>query len=676
MEKDNRVTSLIRAMVVLLAATLLLVGYYWIHKPADGGTLLRYAGYALDVAVTAALLVIAAGVGRAITGKFFARTRLEPGIHRAERMALDGGVGIAMIGFGGLALGMIGLFQQIILIGGLAALAALFRKPIQSWLSDGAAMARSIRFESRFTGSLIIVTLLLLGLAFVSALSPPYAWDAMTYHLVEPRHLVETGRMTASDTNFYLGFPKAIETLFAIVMEITGRDTGTALVHYGIGVLALLGVAGCARRFTHAQAGWLAAALLLSSFNTWQLFGWQYVDLAVMLYGTLAFIIALRWHESGQSRWLILLGVICGFGFGVKYSFGSLMLALAILIVVRQPRRIIPNMLMFGLAAGIAYAPWALRGLLLYGNPIYPYLLGGFNWTAERTAAFNQAGMGMITLGRTLELPFLPITATIFGFNYDTAYSYTLGPFLLTLPFVFIATWRKLPDTLKRMVISGIIILIPVYLYWAVNMLFIGIAIQTRLVIFILPISAILGAAAVWSLDLLPEKPINLSFLMKALIAFTTLFSTIDLIGYVAQTHHFEVVLGTVSEEEFLFNKLSTYPAVMRQLDELPENSQVRFLFELRSYYCPENMICLTDSLFDFWGRARREGMTPDEIFGAWRANGDDYVLFFQSGYDATSLFSWTPDYDPEIFDALAEHMTPVWTADGGFYTLYTWRDG
>ena len=673
--ENDRLSSLVRAMVVLLTATLLLVGYYVIHKPIGETALLRYAGYALDGIVTAALLVIAAGIGRAITAWFFARTELEPGIHRAERMALDGGVGIAMVGFGGLALGLVGLFQQMVLIAGLVLLVILFRKPIRSWLHDGTDMARSIRFESRFTGFLIIITLLLLGLAFVSALSPPYAWDAMTYHLVEPRHLIETGRITASDSNFYLGFPKAIETLFAMVMGITGRDTGTALVHYGIGVLALVGVAGCARRAANAQAGWLAVVLLVSSFNTWQLFGWQYVDLAIMLYGTLAFIIALRWHESGQGRWLILLGVICGFGFGVKYSFGSLMLALVILIIVRQPRRIIPNMLMFGLAAGIAYAPWALRGLLLYGNPIYPYLLGGLNWTAERTAAFNQAGRGMVGLGRIVEVPFLPITATIFGFNYDTAYSYTLGPFLLTLPLVFIATWQKLPGTLKRIVISGSIILIPVYLYWAASMLFIGIAIQTRLVVFILPISAILGAAAVWSLDLLPEKPIKLSFLMKALIAFTTLFSTIDLIGYVAQTHSFEVVLGTVSEEEFLFNKLSTYPAVMRQLDELPENSQVRFLFELRSYYCPENMTCLTDSLFDFWGRARREGMTPDEIFEVWRANGDDYVLFFQSGYDATSLFSWTPDYDPEIFDALAEHMMPVWTSDGGFYTLYTWRE-
>lgn len=675
MENDNRVTSLIRAMVVLLAAALLLVGYYWVHKPADGATLLRYAGYMLDVAVTTALIGIGAGVGRAITSLFFLRTKLAPGIHRAERMALDGGVGLAVLAFGGLALGLVGLFQQIVLIAALVILAILFRKPIRNWLADGIVMARSIRFTSPFTGFLIIITLLLLGLAFVGALTPPYAWDGMSYHLIEPLHLLETGRITASDTNFYLGFPKAVETLFATVMSITGRDTGTALVHYGIGILALLAVAGCARRFANAQAGWLAMVLLLGSYNTWLLFGWQYVDLAIVLFATLAFITALRWHESGMSRWLILLGVLCGLGFGVKYSFGSLMLAMAIFIVVRQPRRLIPNMLMFGLAAAIAYAPWALRGLLLYGNPIYPYLLGGLSWNPERTNAFNQVGLSMKALNQLGELPFLPFTATILGFNYGPTYSYTLGPFLLTLPFLFLATWGRLPDTLKRLAINSAIILLPIYVYWAISMAFMGIATQTRLVIVILPISAILGAVALQSLDLLTEKPVNLGFLIRALIVFTTLFSVIDMISHVAKTRTFEVVLGTVSKEEFLFGQLSTFPAVMQQLDELPEDSQIRFLFELRSYYCPEDVTCLADSLLDFWGNARRSGMTSGEIFEAWRDNSDDYVLLFNNGYEATQLFSLTPEYDQEVVVELEAHMTPVWTSDGGFYTLYTWPE-
>ncbi|KXK22740.1 MAG: hypothetical protein UZ15_CFX003000890 [Chloroflexi bacterium OLB15] len=674
MKNNHPIYTLLRSAAVLLSAALLLVGYYWIHKPADGSTLLRYAGYGLDAAVTFALIVIAAGIGRAATTLFFARTGLVPGIHRAERLALDGGIGLAIVSTGGLALGAVGGFKQIALIAALAAAAILFRKPIRGWLSDSAAMARAIRFESRFTGFLIIVTLLLLGLAFVGTLTPPYAWDAMSYHLIEPRHLVETGRVTASSTNFYLGFPKAVETLFAIVMGITGRDTGTALVHYSIGILALLAAAGCARRLANPQAGWLAVALLLSSFNTWQLLNWQYVDMAVMLYGMLAFIIALRWHESGESRWLILLGLSCGFGFGVKYSYGSLILALAIFIIVRQPRRMIPNLLMFGLAAAIAYAPWALRGLLLYGNPIYPYLLGGLNWSAERTTAFNQAGLSMRESNQLGELPFLPFTATILGFNYGPSYSYTLGPFLLTLPFLLLATWSHLPAAIKRLAINGAIILLPIYIYWAVSMAFLGIATQTRLVIVILPISAVLGAVAVQTLDLLPEKPVNLGFLIRAMIVLTTAFSVIDTIGYVAKTRSFEVVLGTTSEEEFLFGQLSTFPAVMSRLAELPDDSQIRFLYEVRSYYCPENVTCIADSLLDFWGNARHSGMTADEIFETWRANGDDYLLMFNSGYQAAQQFSPMPEYDREAGAELEAHLIPVWTSSSGFYTLYTWR--
>jgi hypothetical protein len=162
--------------------------------------------------------------------------------------------------------------------------------------------------------------------------------------------------MTASADNFYLGFPKAVDMLFGLAMGITGRDTSTAPVHFFIGVVALAGVAGAARRLAGVQAAWLAVALLLASFNVWQLFGWQYVDLAQVLYAAVVFIVLLRWESARLLGWVVVLGVLCGAAFSVKYTAGALILAVALVLLVRAPRAAPRNLLVFGLGAARAAA--------------------------------------------------------------------------------------------------------------------------------------------------------------------------------------------------------------------------------------------------------------------------------------------------------------------------------
>jgi hypothetical protein len=685
--------TLIISLIALLAALLVLVGYYWVHKPLDGASALLYGGILLDLGTALIVIAVSAAAGRAVLQQFARRAGLavtsddndedgqgKPrpydhlGLNRAESIALSGGIGIALFSIIALVLGMVGLYNRFAFIAVLVLLAILCRKSLASWLSDIFGLVRAITPNgSLFTLFLIIFCMFLLALAALHAVKPPYEWDGMVYHLVEPLHAIQTGRLTANADNFYLGFPKAAELLYGVAMSLFGRDTAAAPVHFGIGVLALLAAAGLARRLAGVTAGWLAVALLLGSFNVWQLFGWAYVDLALALYAALIFLLLCRWREADHAAWLALIGILAGFGFGVKYTFGSMILAIAITIVILQPRRAVRNLVIFGAAAAIGYAPWAMRGLILYGNPIYPYFLGGLNWNSFRTEAFSQAGRGMIFRDKAWELLFLPVTATIFGQDYGETYSFTLGPFLLLLPLLFLLTWGKLDQRVRHAVIIGVLLLIPIYVYWATTAALTGIAMQTRLVIMILPISAILGAAAVVRLKDLPEKPIDLSFMFRAILVFTLSLSAIGIISKVNETRLLDVVFGRITEDEFLFRQLATYPVTMGRLDDLPDGSQVRFLWEPRGYYCPPDLTCLPDVLFDQWGNPRRQGITADEIFAGWRAAGDDYVLLFNLGRENYLPLSYTPDFDRELPDAIAASLQPVWTTDDGRYTLYTW---
>jgi hypothetical protein len=662
---------------ILLAVTLLLAGYYAVHKPIDPASGLRYLGMAVDVLAPAVLVVICAGAGRGVLRRIAARAGISDGfgLSRAERLALDAAIGLGIMAGIVVLLGLAGLFRPLVFAVLLGVVIVLFRREIAAWLRDLAACLRASRPDGVFTWLLAGFCALLLALALIHTLAPPYAWDSIVYHLVEVQHALRDGRLTGSAENFYLGFPKATEMLFGMVIGLTGRFTSGGGIHFAFGVLGLLAAAGMAKRIAGVQAAWLTAALLLGSFNLWQLFGWEYVDLAVMLFCTVGFGLLLCWREGGFARHSLLyaglLGALCGFGFGTKYTMGAFILACGLWMLIAGRRQALRPFLVFAVTASLAYAPHALRGLLLYGNPIYPYLFNGLVWDSVRSSIFSQAGRGLLARGEMAELLALPISATVLGMNYGETYSFTLGPFLLTGPLLLPFVWRAAQPKLRAAAWLGLAVMLPIYLYWAVTAAFTGIGMQTRLVIMLLPISAVLGAGALVTLDRLPEKPIKVSFIVRGLLLLTLLFSLFEVHKKVNETRFPEVTLGTMPEQEFLFRNLATHPATMARLGDLPAGSTVRFMWEPRNFYCPAHLTCIPDVLFDHWGYQRRQGLQPDEIVERWRAAGDDYLLFFHLGYQEYLDFSFSPDYDVEFPPFAAENLPVVWAADDGRYTLY-----
>ncbi|MBW4439596.1 MAG: glycosyltransferase family 39 protein [Pleurocapsa minor GSE-CHR-MK-17-07R] len=668
-------------VVILLAVALLLTGYYAVHKPIDPASGLRYLGMAIDVLAPLGLTVVCAGAGRGVMRRVAVRAGAPAGfgLSRAESLALDAAIGLGMMSGLLVLVGLAGLFRPLVFAVMLLACIALFRRDIPAWLRDARGIFRASKPDGAFTWVIAGFCVLLLALALIHTLAPPYAWDSIVYHLVEVQHALRDGRLTASADNFYLGFPKATEMLFGMVIGLTGRFTSGGGIHFAFGVLGLLAAAGMARRLAGRQAAWLAVTLLLASFNLWQLFGWEYVDLAVMLFSTVGFGLLLSWRAGGFERhsllYAALLGVLCGFGFGTKYTMGAFILACVLWMFIAGRRQALRPFLVFGIAATLAYAPHALRGLLLYGNPIYPYFLNGLAWDGIRSAVFSQAGRGLLARGELAELLALPVSATVLGMNYGETYSFTLGPFLLTSPLLLTLLWRVLEQKVRTAAVLGLAIMLPIYIYWAVTAAFTGIGMQTRLVIMLLPISAVLGACALVGLDRLPEKPIKVSFIVRGIFLLTVLFSLFEVHKKVNETHFLEVTLGTMPEQEFLFRNLATHRATLDRLNELPAGSTVRFMWEPRNFYCPAQLTCIPDVLFDNWGYQRRQGVAQAEIISRWRDAGDDYLLFFHLGYQEYLDFSFSPEYDVEFPVYAGENLPVVWAADDGRYTLYALND-
>jgi hypothetical protein len=720
--------------VALVGLMLVLAGYYWAHKPVDvtkPGDLEFvnvFGGAFVDVLAAVLIAAAAGGLGRRVVGiiargefktsppdllsnalergrealheaSFSGRSGKETvaekndsasGVHLslAERVALEGGIGLGLLSILALALGLVGLFSggvfwMMLLVIGIVCLREMF-----GWLGEVRQLVRrTLSPETGWIRFLTIVVVLLLVLALFHALAPPYAFDSINYHLVGPQRYLAAGRITTQPDNHFLGFPQGVELLYGVAMGLFGRDTAPALIHWWFGVLGLLAVGGLVRRYADAATGWLAITLLMSAFSVWALFGWPYVDLGVMAYGALTLICAVMWRESifnpaqGEAnisgragiRWLILMGVCGGLALGVKYTAVGLALASGVFVLVHAPKQMIRNGLIVGAAALVVFAPWLVKGLVLYHNPVYPFIFGGVNWDAGRANTFSTTGTGLLNSASAWQLVILPIAATVFGVEKGDGFSFTAGPWLLTAPLLLLLGWRWLDERTRRLAKDSLLLGLPMLGFWLVMAALSAIGIQTRLMMMALPCAAVVGSLGFYSLQRWPRKPLDIGFIAQALLTLTLVVGVVDVLRDVGRTGPITYLLAGESRSDYLDNNLGIYSNAMRQLATLPQGSRVRLMYEPRAYYCPATVTCIPDILFDHWFRPLRQGKTPDEIFADWKAAGENYLLLYDTGYEFNAKDSRFLSENALFPDALNKWMQPIWTDKLG-YTLYGWK--
>ena len=230
----------------------------------------------------------------------------------------------------------------------------------------------------------------------------------------------------------------------------------------------------------------------------------------------------------------------------------------------------------------------------------------------------------------------------------------------------------------RRAVVNAVWLLVPLFAVWAFAAATSAVGMQTRLAIAVFPLMAALGALAVHALETMPRKPLAAAFVLKALIGVTLVFSAAELLHAAIALRPLTVLSGTVPAETYRREQLGPLGEVLAQFDALPDGTRIRFLFEPRGGACESRFICLGDTLFDFWSGARRAGESPDTVLTGWAAEGDDYLLVFNEGRRLwlDNGLSYWPDLDAELPAALDPLGVPVWTSDGGLYTLYRLPEG
>lgn len=666
---------LVTTSVVIWWLFVVVALYFWAHKPFDAPIVAGLGRSLASIAVWIAITWLGAALGWRVTGR--ALVDEAP----AVRLVVVTGLGLGLLSLLTLGLGLVGLLRSVVAWGLIIGLGIVLRRDLQMVLVDlRAALGQTWPFPrpaGGFQRWLAIYVVLSLGLTFLMVLAPPTGWDALVYHLTGPRLFVEAGRVTHSVDLPYLGFPQLGEMQFVLGMLLVG-DGVAALLHFGYGLMALVITAALAWRTFGENTAWPAAALLLSVPSLLSLMGRAYVDVTLLFYATAAFYAFTRWRElrSGMgTRWLWLIGAFCGFSLGVKYTAIAMPLALGLSLLWTSRRDGLRAALgRLAQVAGITVLfalPWLAENWLTTGNPVYPFFFPGVYWDTWRAWWYDRPGTGLACKA-PWRLLIAPLEATVLGTEGGEPYDATIGPLLLAVTPLLIVVWRDLKGQERAMAGHLLFFFGLNYGLWLVGLARSALLVQTRLLLPVFGVVAVLGAVSLDRLTSLRRPQLAVDWLARAVVGLTLgllLFSTFT---NFLRVNPLPVALGLESRRDYLARRLGTYHLAMEAVNALPPDSRVVFLWEPRSYACQVD--CWPDALLDRFLHLTYLYPDADAIATAWAETGVTHVLLFNLGMEVIIGDEFDPVTPPdlEIMGELQSSRMEEVSRFGEAYILYS----
>jgi hypothetical protein len=649
---------------LLLWLTLLVGGYFWAHNPFDSDSFTGLALTGLSVLLWLWLLALTTAAGLRLAHRPLAAEPLP------LRLALAAGLGLGLLSLLLLTWGLLGGLHSLPAWAGLLLATGLLRHDLRQ-LAATVWQYRWPRPHGRFQTGLALYTLLMLLLTFCLALAPELGWDAHVYHLTGPKLYIEMGRIGHPIDLFYLGFPQLGGMQFMLGMLLVG-DGLTALFHFGYGLLAVVVVMGLAGQAFGREAALPAGAILLSVTAVLELMMSAYVDVTLLFYTTAAFYAFWRWREgidrpdNRSVGWLLLMGLFGGFCAGVKYTAVAVPLALGLSLLWTLRRRPLYQIISQGglltLATTVTTLPWLLKNWLTTGNPVYPFALAdALYWNEWRAAWYDRAGTGLL-YEEPLRLLLAPLEATILGTTGTTAYGATIGPFILGLLFLLPLVWHTLSQREKGIMGHLLFFFGLNYGLWLWGLARSTLLLQTRLLLPMFGITAVIAAVTLVRLDRLTRPTLAVGWLARVIVSLTLALIFLSWLHHALLINPLPAALGLESESRFLQRTLGPYQSAIEVINELPAEAQVQFLWEPRSYGC--RVDCRPDALLEhFWQMTQYQGYDETAVAAAWAEQGVTHILLNQQGLNFLVDHSSDPIREQDLVVLAAvrqQYLTPV----------------
>ena len=389
--------------------------YSWSSQQASWSNM----GQRVPHAMTALMIWLSAlGMGR------FARTLLLRGLRlrRSECLVIDGGIGLSLLSLLVLLCGIMGQFNQALLLmpGYVLGVASL---TFSFWQAKAGRQVRLGESQSPNTQTVsgkklhksfgVIDWLLCTGIVafglhmFLGTFTPAYDFDVREYHLHGPRQWWQAGQIQLLSHNVYTSFPFLSEMLSLLAMVIdddpwSGAISGKATLG-AFSFLSVVAVYAIAARNFGRQAGLLAALIAISTPWLTRISIIAYAESAITFYLIATVLSALRLLDSnfrsGRLPLIAVIGFLAGSAMASKYPGivsvvipvgGFLLWSLWRTVHAKDSHAKSSQKTDVALAVGIyslgvflAVGPWLARNVHDTGNPIYPLVwsvFGGTDW--------------------------------------------------------------------------------------------------------------------------------------------------------------------------------------------------------------------------------------------------------------------------------------------------------
>lgn len=295
----------------------------------------------------------------------------------------------------------------------------------------------------------LLLIIALLGIAFLGALAPELAFDALWYHLTLPKIYLQHHAVVFIPGGLlsYSTFPKLTEMYYVTALAF-GNEILAKLIHFSFGILTGVTVYLFAQRFVTKRFALLAALLFFSNLAVaWEMTT-AYIDLARAFFETIAFWSFLEWYKGKRKQWFVMSAFFLGFAIATKLiAAGSLLLYIVLLsrIMWGRWKTLAQYIAEYMLIAFFVPLPWLMFSYYYTGNPFFPLLSSyyhvGFSWSLLNPL---NVFTGIFTLFTNSADPIQPI-------------------YLLVLPLLF-PVWKKLSSELKFVSIYAVVSLFVWYI--------------------------------------------------------------------------------------------------------------------------------------------------------------------------------------------------------------------
>ncbi len=604
---------------------ILVIGVYFVfHKPFTPEIALQLVEIFWNAVIALAVWCTAGGLGHRLLRKI----KILP----LEGFSIQTAFGLGILGTVWLMIGAtlgFGWIQGSIL--GLVLIVLLF-KDMQAWMQQLTDLNMACK-ESGWFGKLLgLEILVILFLTLTMAIAPPVRFDALVYHLRLPDLYLNHGRFYYVPDNMFWGMPQTGEMLFAWASSIAGFPAA-ATVGWLSGLTALIGLFGLLRTNLGLNAAWSGLASLLSGITLAISLSWGYVDWLVILFGT-AFLIGLQlWVSQRTTGALYVAGAFAGMALATKYTAGILIVAGMGFIIwkafrEKQLQGILGPLLQFLVPALIIFSPWLIKNFVATGSPVYPFL-----WPA---GAMDQIRLEFYQGGRPwgswLDTIFLPWRATIVGIEAAPGYSASIGPLLLGLSVLAWLGYRYHQPGAQTFLKNTALILAPGLFLWMVLGRFSGYLLQSRLYLGIFPAIAVLAGGGYQAFSQLRISSVRVGRIIGGLVIFVLGLTAFEVGLEALRQGSLLYTAGVLNNQAYRQQNLGMYTLALEQVNELPSNSRVLFLWETRSLGCL--LSCDPDEVLDHWIHAQSVYGNTEFVLAAWKNQGYTHILYNQAGAD------------------------------------------